>query len=361
MPLYNPLPQLMNRPQGMQGLAMLGGALSNIQRQKQAQAQQQATGQALGSLATYGMEDQEKAQALSQLAEANPQMFMQYQQMQGRGGGQLSAYQQAQVDSKAKAKDLQLKIIDTVEKMRNSEGKEFEDLAYSYNNLVTEHDNLPFISGSDKWKGSPADRFAIDVAKEKRATAEAERKAEKFSVDLEKAKSDVQMASDRHEKEMKLKDAQIQKAYKDNRIYDSNAITKALNDRGLSYPESYDVRLDDSKAFINSGNVFGAVKTLSNIIEPGLSVTEGEVQGYTVGGDSKFDKFIFNTFGASTKDMNEIYSLMVDLIERRKILAQDIIENQGVYKPSKQSTRQESKPQSEKTEVDEFDAWLGRE
>ena len=351
MPLYNPLPQLMNRPQGMQGLAMLGGALSNIQRQKQAKVQQQATGQALGSLATYGMEDQEKAQALSQLAEANPQMFMQYQQMQNRGGGQLSAYQQAQVDSKKKSQELKMRIIGTLEQLNASEGADFEELSSLYNDLVVEHDAIPFLSSADKWKGSPAEQRANEMAKEKRAIAEAERKAKRFRVDIEKAKGEISRAEDKHEKEMKLKDAQIIKAYKDNKLYNSNAISQALKDRGLSHPEMYDIRLSDAKTALDKDNIFTAVKTLSNIIEPGLSVTEGEVQGYLVGGDSKSKKILMDLFGSTEIDAKELYALMIDLVASRRALAQNIVDNQGQYKTIKK-TAQESKAQSEKTNRD---------
>jgi len=151
MPLYNPLPQLMNRPQGMQGLAMLGGALSNIQRQKQAQAQQQATGQALGSLATYGMEDQEKAQALSQLAEANPQMFMQYQQMQNINSsrGRDTQYNEQELQYKQQLNQLERAIV-------QANDEDLESLFVQYDDIVSRHNSLPHMTEAKMWKGSPS-------------------------------------------------------------------------------------------------------------------------------------------------------------------------------------------------------------
>ncbi len=108
-----------------------------------------------------------------------------------------------------------------------------------------------------------------------------------------------------------------------------NQITKVLKDSGLSEPSVYDSIIKDAEFAVDKKNIFTAVKLLSNVIEPGLSVTEGEVEGYTVGGTSKFNKFLQKMGGAGESDMKRILELLKGIATNRKSQAQSIIDRGG--------------------------------
>lgn len=103
----------------------------------------------------------------------------------------------------------------------------------------------------------------------------------------------------------------------------------ALEKQGLMTPDRYNIALSDALTAKSNDNIFMAVKLLSQAIEPKLSVTEGEVSGYTVGGDSRFDRFVKEQFGSSAKDLETIYNMSLSLINERKKLAENVIRKKG--------------------------------
>lgn len=156
---------------------------------------------------------------------------------------------------------------------------------------------------------------------------------------LEISKRNAKNAEERNRIDQAMASLEYKKAQGTLDDMEINRITKGLQLEGLSSPEYYNTMLEQARLAKDSGNVFSAVKTLANVIEPGLSVTEGEVQGYTVGGGSKFDKWVMNTFGAGATDLNKIYELSTKLINNKAKGSRRVVESGGdirkqVQKPS---------------------------
>jgi hypothetical protein len=158
-----------------------------------------------------------------------------------------------------------------------------------------------------------------------------EAKVKKVETEAKAIEADVAMRQQMQQENLtKLREDRGYKAH--------NQITKVLKDSNLLEPSAYDAIVDQGKFMLDNKNIFGAVKLLSNIIEPGLSVTEGEVGGYTIGGQGVVAKMLMNTFGADTQDINGIYTLLQGLAERKKGQAQSIVDAEGKRTKSTSAT-----------------------
>ena len=144
-----------------------------------------------------------------------------------------------------------------------------------------------------------------------------------------KTKAEASDVYARIEREKEMQRENLAKLKEDRGYKAHDQITKALSASGLSEPFMYDSIKDNAKFAVDNKNIFTAVKLLSNVIEPGLSVTEGEVEGYTVGGTSKFNKFLQKMGGAGVSDMNRILTLLNGIADQRKKQAQAIIDRGG--------------------------------
>jgi hypothetical protein len=163
----------------------------------------------------------------------------------------------------------------------------------------------------------------------------------------QRADKTLQQGERRLTMDQKRYDLELKKIDKEDKSKIDDRTWTALEKQGLMTPNRYDVALNDSKQALQQDNIFMAVKLLSQAIEPGLSVTEGEVNGYTVGGDSQFAKWAMKTFGSQAKDINSIITLSNNLINDRKKLAQDVINKQGdVF-----NTRQGDKKTTDKKSI----------
>ena len=108
-----------------------------------------------------------------------------------------------------------------------------------------------------------------------------------------------------------------------------NQITTVLSDMKLAEPSVYEGVIKDAQFAKGQENVFTMVKLLSNVIEPGLSVTEGEVSGYIIGGQGVVAKLLQNTVGSSPQNLDEIMRLLTGIATRRKKEAQSVIARGG--------------------------------
>lgn len=122
-------------------------------------------------------------------------------------------------------------------------------------------------------------------------------------------------------------------------------VRKALNDNKLAPPEFYDGVISTVRSSVQSQNYFGLIKSLSQIIEPGLSVNEGEVSGYSSGGQAGVMRWMKDKLGVADADYSKIQKYAVELANSKKAMARKIIAQKGdIY-----GTRSGSQPQKSAT------------
>jgi len=305
---------------GLQGL-MNSGALEgdedalNIARQ----GMQEASLSALGSPEKY-MNFQMKQQ----------QMAARNKKEQALSDPKVQELMNIQKNASLGAKGLVSKYLntDSLDEKQAIE-KEYLELSKVSNEAGAELGANPNISG---WQYTPMPNFfrMVEGAVKGRGTqdlAGIEKETKEARRDLVRAESDA--IKGRLDLSRQMQTENLAKLKEDRGRTAHNQITKVLKDSGLSEPSAYDSIIRDAQFAVEKKNIFTAVKVLSNVIEPGLSVTEGEVEGYTVGGTSNFNKFLQKMGGAGESDMNRILELLTGIANNRKTQAQKIISNQG--------------------------------
>ena len=156
---------------------------------------------------------------------------------------------------------------------------------------------------------------------------------------LEKLKIEAEDIESRIALNKQMQSEQIAKL-KEQRGYDAHdRITKALKDRSLTEPAVYDRMIAEATIAKDAKNLFMMVKLLSQVIEPGLSVTEGEAGGYTIGGQGVIAKQLMNTFGAKTTDLQGVLNLLTSVAKTRKTQAEEVIREKGLRKTSDEPTK----------------------
>jgi hypothetical protein len=304
---------------GLQGL-MQSGALEGDEEGLRI-AQEGMQGGALDALGAKGLFDfnmkQQQAEARRRKEEA-------------LSDPRVQELMVVQKDSNLKAKGLVSKYLntDSLEEKQAIE-EEYMNLSKISNEAGAELGSNPAISG---WQYTAMPNFyrMVESAVKGRG-AQGLQEIEKET--KEYARDKIKVESEAIEEKTKLskqkQQADLLKMAEERGRTKHNQITKVLNDSNLLEPTAYDAIVDQGKFMLDNKNIFGAVKLLSNIIEPGLSVTEGEVGGYTIGGQGVVAKMLMDTFGAGTSDINGIYTLLKGLADRKKVQAQSIVDAQG--------------------------------
>jgi hypothetical protein len=160
--------------------------------------------------------------------------------------------------------------------------------------------------------------FAIDVQNQG-LKVESGKRSDK-SLENEEKRLNLQMA----EYGIKLKE--IEKKAKgdiDDRIW------KALDKNNLLAPEAYDSSIEMLDTAYQMDSPFAIAKLLSQVIEPGLSVTEGEAGNYVVGGQGAFAKFVNDKVGTSGTNLKRLIDLAKEFIRIKKSQAQRIVDQKG--------------------------------
>ena len=348
--MYNPL-QFFKPVNARFDLAgQMATQISEENRLRDARAKQQAGEQrflGLQQLGQYQPKELQDPQVQGQMQQAtmdmlgggdkylNYQLKQQQQEARRRKEEALSdprvqELMVVQKDSNLKAKGLVSKYLntDSLEEKKAIE-EEYMNLSKISNEAGAELGSNPAISG---WQYTPMPNFyrMVESAVKGRGAQglqEIEKETKEYAGDK------IKVESEAIEETIKLsrqkQQADLQKMAEERGRSKHNQITKVLKDSNLLEPTAYDAIVDQGKFMLENKNIFGAVKLLSNIIEPGLSVTEGEVGGYTIGGQGVVAKMLMDTFGADTSDINGIYTLLKGLADRKKVQAQSIVDAQG--------------------------------
>jgi hypothetical protein len=314
-------------------------------RQKQEQGAQRFLG--LQQLGQYQPEELQDPQVQAQMQQAqmdmlgSPEKYMNYQMRQQEldarrrkeealADPRVQELMLIQKDSDLKAKGLVSKYLntDTIEEKQAIEA-EYINLSKISNEAGAELGSNPSISG---WQYTPMPNFyrMVESAVKGRGAQglqEIEKETKEYTRDKVKVESEA--IEERTRLSRQKQQADLVKMEEDRGRTKHNQITKVLKDSGLSEPFVYDSIIEDAQFAVDKKNIFTAVKLLSNVIEPGLSVTEGEVEGYTVGGTSRFNKFLQKLGGAGETDMNRILELLKGIANNRKGQAQKIIDRGG--------------------------------
>lgn len=120
-------------------------------------------------------------------------------------------------------------------------------------------------------------------------------------------------------------------------------VRKALTAENLMTPEGYDSTIKSLESAKSFDSIFGLAKLLSQIIEPGLSVTEGEAGNYVVGGQGAFAKFVNDKIGTSEVDTGRLLALAKEWIAIKKARSQEIVAQRGdVFGFRKQAEQKKS-------------------
>ena len=353
MALYNPLAFTRPTNSGTAGLQLLGNALDQRRQRGVLQASEDKKLnafkrlQGLEQLGQYQPDELENPEIQAQMNQArmeslgSPQAYyadqMKQQQAEARNqranalsDPKVQELMGVQKNASLEAKGLVSKYLntDSLEEKQAIE-QEYLTLSKVSNDAGAELGSNPSLSGYHHTKmpnffrmveGAVKGRGTQDLAGIEKETKEAQR---------DKVKAESNAITGRLELSRQMQTENLAKIKEDRGYKSHNQITKVLKDSGLSEPSTYDSIIRDAQFAVEKKNIFTAVKLLSNVIEPGLSVTEGEVDGYTVGGTSKFNKFLQRMGGAGVYDMNRILELLTGIAQNRKGQAQKIIGNQG--------------------------------
>ncbi len=285
-----------------------------------------------GALDALGAEGYFDFQMKQQQAEARRQAE------QKMSDPRIIALREAQDESFLKGQELLSEAIKTTDSVKR------DNLMMEYKSVLAEnlqadrqltafglpsHAKRPLPSWTKGLGGMAKQLGAEDIAKALVKKEEAQ--ATKYQAEADDIKGRLALSRQMQTENLaKIKEDRGYKAH--------NQITKVLKDSGLSEPSVYDSIIEDARFAVEKKNIFTAVKLLSNVIEPGLSVTEGEVEGYTVGGTSKFNKFLQKMGGAGESDMNRILELLKGIANNRKKQAQNIISRGGERSTSTSAT-----------------------
>lgn len=357
--MYNPLQFFSPVNARFDQAGQIAGQIAETNRLRDARAKQQAGEKrflGLQQLGQYQPDELQDPQVQAQMQQATMDMLgggdkylnyqMQLQEAEARRAKEralsdprVQELMVIQKDADLKAKGLVSKYLnaETLEEKQGIE-QEYLKLSEISNKAGAELGSNPNISG---WQYTPMPNFykmVESAVKGRGAQGLQEIELETKEYARDKVKAESKEIEEKLKLSMQKQQADLQKMKEERGRAKHNQITKVLNDSGLSEPFVYDSIIKDAQFAVDKKNIFTAVKLLSNVIEPGLSVTEGEVEGYTVGGTSKFNKFLQKMGGAGESDMNRILELLKGIAENRKSQAQSIISRGGEREAPRQTT-----------------------
>jgi hypothetical protein len=351
--MYNPLQFFQPVNARFDQAGQMATQIAESNRLRDARAKQQAGEQrflGLQQLGQYQPEELQDPQVQAQMQQATMDMlgggdkYLNYQLDQQQAEARrrkeealadprVQELMLIQKDSDLKAKGLVSKYLntDSIEEKQAIE-EEYMNLSKVSNEAGAELGSNPAISG---WQYTPMPNFfrMVESAVKGRGAQglqEIEKETKEYARDKVKVESEA--IEEKTRLSQQKQQADLRKMKEDRGYTKHNQITKVLKDSGLSEPFVYDSIIEDAQFAVDKKNIFTAVKLLSNVIEPGLSVTEGEVEGYTVGGTSRFNKFLQKLGGAGETDMNRILELLKGIANNRKGQAQKIIDRGGERK-----------------------------
>lgn len=286
--LYNPLSQLAYMPK--LDLTPISDMVKEQQLQKQQKEEFDRLGVArdkLGvALGNMYPNDPMKGQLLSAMTDYNPQMAMNYIQNQQRAQSQggMSAYQQQQISSAEKSRELKGRIIQNLEAQKNANDEQLPKLQAEYNSLVIEHDSIPFLSSDMRWKGSPSERMALEKAKEARNVAKESR--EEGAYTLTQAKGNQEVLFREVDNWQKTNKNAVENMDKLNKISVHIPQAKAGNPQAgknlvamMSRMGSNEALSDSELALMLSSNMEDKLKGMyEKFIKGGSSVTQADVE-----------------------------------------------------------------------------------
>jgi len=111
-------------------------------------------------------------------------------------------------------------------------------------------------------------------------------------------------------------------------------LRKELSDLDLAKPEYYEGLKSQAMVSANAKNPFILAKLLSQIIEKGLAVNEGEVRGLMGADDSSIRKWVDQLTGAPEDKIIKLQSLIGELADNRIKASRDIISKSQYKSPS---------------------------
>lgn len=192
--------------------------------------------------------------------------------------------------------------------------------------------------------------LGLQMAQTQLQTAQTEQgmlpqKQKLLGLQIEGEKQSQKFEKTKAEREAKSFAVDFQGKLNDSLDKQDERVRKALNDNKLAPPEFYDGAIAIIRSSVQNQNYFGLIKSLSQIIEPGMSVNEGEVQGYASGGQAGVMRWMKEKMGVSDTDFSKVQKYAVELVNTKKAQARKIIAQKGdIY-----GTRSGTAPQKSAT------------
>jgi hypothetical protein len=129
--------------------------------------------------------------------------------------------------------------------------------------------------------------------------------------------------------DQKRYDLELQKIDKEDKSRMDDRIWKALDKNNLMSSDAYNTSINLIKTAVEKDSPFALAKLLSQVIEPGLSVTEGEAGNYVVGGEGAFAKWMNEKVGTSGESLKELENLAIEFIRLKQSQAKAIEDKKG--------------------------------
>jgi hypothetical protein len=162
----------------------------------------------------------------------------------------------------------------------------------------------------------------------------------------QRADKTLQQGERRLSLDQKRYDLELQKIDKEDKSRMDDRIWKALDKNNLMSSDAYNTSVNLIRTAVEKDSPFALAKLLSQVIEPGLSVTEGEAGNYVVGGEGAFAKWMNEKVGTSGESLKELENLAVEFIRLKQSQAKAIEDKKGDVFNTRQG---ENKPKDKKS------------
>ena len=202
-------------------------------------------------------------------------------------------------------------------------------------------------------------------AKERNAEAVANATIEKLMAEAGMSREEAKgyakkLEMEEKEREQKLRFEQESQGFKrekeklDLAVKKGAEVRKELADLDLAKPAYYEGLKSQAKVTANAKNPFILAKLLSQIIEKGLAVNEGEVRGLMGANDSSIRKWVDQLTGAPEDKILKLQSLITELADNR------IEASKGVLSRSQYNTNKKTEPKKTEVKALSFDPATGK-